>query len=84
MWVVIHKEKMSIFSGYKTRELAVRSAENLNTIKEKFYVEYVEVRGWNIFYVWLLCGWLLLYIYVANIVRRGEGRNELYCNEVRE
>jgi len=45
MWVVIHKEKMSIFSGYKTRELAVRSAENLNTIKEKFYVEYVEVRG---------------------------------------
>lgn len=45
MWVVIHKEKMSIFSGYKTRELAMRSAENLNVIKEKFYVEYVEVRG---------------------------------------
>jgi len=45
MWVVIHKEKMSIFSGYKTKELAEISARNLNTIKHKFYVEYVELRG---------------------------------------
>jgi len=55
MWVVIHKEKMSIFSGYKTRELAVRSAENLNTIKEKFYVEYVEVRGGEISFMFDCC-----------------------------
>lgn len=46
MWVVIHSEKMSIFSGYKTQELANKACTNLNTIKEKkYYVEYVEVRG---------------------------------------
>jgi len=45
VWVVIHKEKMSIFSGYKTRELAEKSVENLNSIKHKYYLEYVEVRG---------------------------------------
>lgn len=46
MWVVIHKEKMSIFSGYRTQGLANTACNNLNTIKDKqYYVEYVEVRG---------------------------------------
>ncbi|USL89520.1 hypothetical protein vBBcePLY3_00009 [Bacillus phage vB_BceP_LY3] len=46
MWVVIHKEKMSIFSGYKSIDLAERACENLNEVKRgKYYVEYVEVRG---------------------------------------
>jgi len=64
MWVVIHKEKMSIFSGYKTRELAVRSAENLNTIKEKFYVEYVEVRGVK-YLLCLIVVWLIITLYLC-------------------
>lgn len=46
MWVVIHSEKMSIFSGYATKELAERACENLNEVKDKkYYMEYVEVRG---------------------------------------
>lgn len=46
MWVVIHKEKMSIFSGYKTMDLAERACDNLNSVKKnKYYVEFVEVRG---------------------------------------
>ncbi|ANT41122.1 hypothetical protein MUK66_gp08 [Bacillus phage Aurora] len=46
MWVVIHKEKMSIFSGYKSLDLAERACENLNSVKaKKYYVEFVEVRG---------------------------------------
>lgn len=46
MWVVIHKEKMSIFSGYKSKELAERCCENLNSVKaNKYYMEFVEVRG---------------------------------------
>jgi len=65
MWVVIHKEKMSIFSGYKTRELAVRSAENLNTIKEKFYVEYVEVRGGVKYLLCLIVVWLIITLYLC-------------------
>lgn len=44
MWVVIHKEKMSIFAGYDSKEKGLRAIENLNTIKNKFYLEYVEVR----------------------------------------
>ncbi|AGI10599.1 hypothetical protein mgb1_010 [Bacillus phage MG-B1] len=45
MWVVIHKEKMSIFSGYKTREKTERCCENLNSVKTgKYYMEFVEVR----------------------------------------
>ncbi|ANT41208.1 hypothetical protein [Bacillus phage RadRaab] len=46
MWVVIHREKMSIFSGYKSLDLAERACENLNSVKaKKYYVEFVEVRG---------------------------------------
>ena len=41
MWVVIHSEKMSIFSGYITKESAERACENLNTVKEKKY--YMDV-----------------------------------------
>ena len=45
MWVVIHKEKMSIFSGYDSKEKAERSCMNLNSVKEgKYFMEFVEVR----------------------------------------
>ncbi|AZU99809.1 hypothetical protein H3018_gp11 [Bacillus phage DK3] len=45
MWVVIHSEKMSIFSGYDTKEKAERACMNLNEVKEKkYYMEFVEVR----------------------------------------
>ncbi|QOR56261.1 hypothetical protein KNV66_gp42 [Bacillus phage DLc1] len=46
MWVVIHSEKMSIFSGYRKKEDAERACMNLNEVKDKkYYMEYVEVRG---------------------------------------
>lgn len=46
MWVVIHSEKMSIFSAYSNKENAERACENLNTVKDKkYYMEFVEVRG---------------------------------------
>lgn len=44
MWVVIHRDKISIFSAYSEKEKAERACENLNTVKEKkYYMEYVEV-----------------------------------------
>lgn len=46
MWVVIQKEKMSIFSGYRRLDLAEKACNNLNDVnKNKYYVEFVEVRG---------------------------------------